>query len=169
MKKLIKNISYLLLVVSLLPILSGCNNEDDVIQIFTGKTWKLSFIALEGTNEQYDYWKGDATARTKSMEALAQEGNFVLNFEGTDLEGKPRGTFKGRAILASISGEWSANGKSNELLLNSKPSQSESDILGKAFVFGLQNAFKYEGDNNNLFIYYKEGQTIKRLGLKPKK
>lgn len=30
----------MLLMFSLLPLLSGCDNEDDVIGIFTGKTWK---------------------------------------------------------------------------------------------------------------------------------
>ena len=32
----------MLLMLSLLPLLSGCDNEDDVVGIFTGKTWKLS-------------------------------------------------------------------------------------------------------------------------------
>jgi len=37
MKRLIRNIFCMLLMFSLLPLLSGCDNEDDVIGIFTGK------------------------------------------------------------------------------------------------------------------------------------
>ena len=39
MKRLIRNIFCMLLMFSLLPLLSGCDNEDDVIGIFTGKPW----------------------------------------------------------------------------------------------------------------------------------
>lgn len=39
----------MLLMFSLLPLLSGCDNEDDVIGIFTGKTWKLSRLTNKGS------------------------------------------------------------------------------------------------------------------------
>lgn len=42
----------MLLMFSLLPLLSGCDNEDDVIGIFTGKTWKLSRLTNKGSNAQ---------------------------------------------------------------------------------------------------------------------
>ena len=35
----------LLLVVLFLPVLSACDQEDDVIDIFTGKTWYMTYIA----------------------------------------------------------------------------------------------------------------------------
>ncbi len=43
----------MLLMFSLLPLLSGCDNEDDVIGIFTGKTWKLSRLTNKGGNAQF--------------------------------------------------------------------------------------------------------------------
>ena len=43
----LKHYIYMLLVTAL-PVLCGCNNEDDVVEIFTGKTWKLSKISAEG-------------------------------------------------------------------------------------------------------------------------
>ena len=46
----------------LCPLLAGCTNDDDVIAIFTGKSWKLTYIAAEGTNKQYDFWGGNETA-----------------------------------------------------------------------------------------------------------
>ena len=46
----------LLLVVLFLPVLSACDQEDDVIDIFTGKTWYMTYIAVEGQNKMYDFW-----------------------------------------------------------------------------------------------------------------
>lgn len=41
--------------------------------------------------------------------------------------------------------------------------------LGKAFMDGLKSAFKYGGDNKNLYIYYKEGQTVKFISFAPQR
>ena len=38
----------LLLVALFVPVLSACEQEDDVIDIFTGKTWYMTYIAVEG-------------------------------------------------------------------------------------------------------------------------
>ena len=45
MKRSIFQIVGLLL---LLPLFSGCNDSDDVAAIFTGKTWKLNYITVDG-------------------------------------------------------------------------------------------------------------------------
>lgn len=169
--KTIRKFSYLVLIISILSILSSCNNEDDVIKIFTGKTWKLSFIANEGTQRQYNFW-GEAgmtagnTAYENSMDALKKEVNFILNFEGGDLNGTAGGSFGGRATNASVSGTWNANGESNKLNITVEGNPSDKDVLGKAFVTGLQNAIRYEGDEKNLYIYYKDGQTTKFLAFR---
>ena len=34
---------------------------------------------------------------------------------------------------------------------------------------GLKNAFKYGGDNKNLYIYYKEGHTVKFISFAPQR
>lgn len=170
MKTVIRNISYLLLSICMIGIFSGCNNEDDVINIFVGKTWKLSFIAIEGSYQQFDFWNGNSDAREKSMKLLAGKGNFILNFEGADINGTTGGSFNAKVTAASIEGLWNANGKNQALSLsNVKVTGSESDVFGKAFIKGIQEAFKYEGDINNLFIYYKDGATVKRLGFKPQR
>lgn len=170
MKKLIKNISYLLLVLFMLPVFSGCNNEDDVVDIFTGRTWKLTFIAAEGSTKQFDFWNGNETARKSSMDALALKSTFILNFVGSDLSEFTGGQFTGQGIKAAITGDWKANGETNKLTVSGmRTTQSETDALAKAFITGLQNAIRYEGDNNNLYIYYKEGQTTKFLALHPHK
>lgn len=52
MKKSIFQIIGLLL---LLPLFSGCNDSDDVAAIFTGKTWKLNYITVDGGHEMFDF------------------------------------------------------------------------------------------------------------------
>ena len=53
---------------------------------------------------------------------------------------------------------WSANGDNRELKITIKNGGgTDGDkYLGKAFMDGLKSAFKYGGDNKNLYIYYKE-------------
>ena len=79
----------MLLMFSLLPLLSGCDNEDDVIGIFTGKTWKLSRLTNKGSNAQFypNLWNNNEEEMKKSLDKLYnQKSTFTLNFEGTELE-----------------------------------------------------------------------------------
>lgn len=166
-KKMIHTLRLLALVI-MASTLGGCNNEDDVIEIFTGKTWKMTFIAAEGSNKPFDFWGGNEAQRESSMNALAQSNNFTLEFVGTDLASTTGGTFDGHGVLATVSGSWTANGASNDLVLsNVNVSRSETDALAKAFVTGLQNAYRYTGDNQNLYIYYKENGNVKFMAFRP--
>lgn len=167
MRKLLQTARYLVLLLTLLPLVSSCNDEDDVESIFTSKTWKMTFIAVEGQTKQFDFWNGDDKARLSSMEKLGKEGNFTLTFEGKADSEVISGTFTGQGINSSVSGSWNANGETNALTISVSKSPTESDVLGKAFLNGLKNAQRYEGDVNNLYIYYKDGQTTKFMAFRP--
>lgn len=151
----------ILLTILMLPTLSGCNEKDDVIAIFTGKTWKLTYIAVKGDEgKMYDFWGTNTAAYKSSMDALKNDANFIVNFEGSDVNGTATGTFSGRATSATINGQWTADGVQKTLKpSNVKVSGNDRDtFLGKAFLNGLKTATRYEGDTDNLFIYYEEGQ-----------
>lgn len=162
----------MLLMFSLLPLLSGCDNEDDVIGIFTGKTWKLSRLTNKDSNRQFyaGLWQ-DGKAEEKSREALKTAGNFTLNFEGTELDGELMGTtVNGKGINSSVNGTWKADGASGSLSISVKVTGSaESDALAKAFISGLQNVYKYEGDANSLTLYFKDGPTTRVMGFTPQR
>jgi len=83
MKKM-KTYIQLLLVVLFLPVLSACDQEDDVIDIFTGKTWYMTYIAVEGQNKMYDFWQNDQDARDKSFKTITGD-NYTLVFEGANV------------------------------------------------------------------------------------
>lgn len=161
-----------MLLLAALPLLCGCNNEDDVAEIFTGKTWKLSKISAEGSNIQFNYWSNDnaeGTAFQKSMALLKSTDNFTIGFTGGEINNVVGGTFSGKGVVATFNGKWQADGESHQLNMSTTLNGTETDILAKAFVNGLQNVIRYEGDANNLFIYFKDGQTVKYMGFTPKR
>lgn len=161
-----KRLSIAILSLLTITLLTGCNTEDDVLEIFLGKTWKLTYISTENSNKQFDFWgSGDSSS---SMDALRQSHTFTVNFEGSEINAVTGGTFNATAISASINGQWNANGESKEMATsNVQVSYAEQDPLAIAFVRGLQNAVRYGGDSQNLYIYYKDNDnSIKRINLK---
>ena len=126
MKKSIFQIIGLLL---LLPLFSGCNDSDDVAAIFTGKTWKLNYITVDGGHEM---------------------------FEGTTEDDLIKGNIRGSVITSyTLAGTWSANGKDNKFKANITEGKDGGDKLAKNFLEGLKNATSYEGDSKNLYLLYK--------------
>lgn len=163
--KMKKKLTYLLLLL-LLPLLGGCDTEDNVLEIFTGKTWKLTYIALEGQHQMFDFWNEDTDAARRSLQLLEQGSTFIIEFNGSETADYVGGDFEAQAVNRSITGNWAANGASRELSLNNlRTSGNDSDILAQAFLTGLQNAVRYSGDNQYLYIYYEDGQTTKCMAF----
>jgi len=150
-----KNIFQIVGLFLLLPLFAGCNDTDDVAAIFTGKTWKLNYITVDGGHEMFGFWENEAEKK-KSIEELNKNGTYNVIFEGVAegdlISGKIRGT-----VVApySLAGTWSANGKSNDFNANITEGNDGGDKLAKNFIQGLNNATSYEGDNKNLYLLYK--------------
>lgn len=159
MKRILSNIGCLLVFCLALPLLSSCNNTDDLTEIFTGKTWKMSRLTNKGSESPFypGIWDSQE-AMDRSLNQLKQEGNFTLRFEGNELDGEMIGaTLSGRGINTSFTGTWNADGKNQSLTLSLKTNgATEGDPLAKAFINGLRNVYKYEGDANSLTLFYKD-------------
>lgn len=147
----------------LLPLFSGCNDSDDLQSIFTGKTWRLSYINYKdqgGMMEGFD---------KKSMEIFEKNKEaYTITFTGTEEDNRISGSISGRVITSDIKGTWSANGKSNEFHANIGDAIGPDD-LSKKFVEGLKNASSYTGDEKGLFLYYKSGQQTYVLAFHVKR
>jgi hypothetical protein len=159
-------LKHIILISLLLPALGACNQTDDVIKIFTGKTWKLTNVNDGGGDCTREYFSNEAQWE-ESMKLLSDKGNFVITFTGAEVNGEVIGTYLGRAARTAISGKWKANGENNAFSISeqAEPSNSE-DVLGRVFIRALINAYKYEGDTaGNLTIYFKESGTEKYLLL----
>lgn len=162
---------WLLLFVLLLPLFSGCNDTDDVQKIFTGKTWKLSVIKFAGSDKECkDYWlNANGTFNQESFEQsnkrLMEADTFTLTFSGTTKEDEISGKANGKAYTITISEvNWKANGVNNDFSIAVKAT-NDKDVLGTAFLKALANATSYSGDENNLYIYFTEGQQNKYLAF----
>jgi len=162
-------LKYIALLLLMLPVLSACNQEDDVIEIFTGKRWKLNFIIDSKDKNCIDsYFTGvSAEVKQASMDKMENLGNFIIDFTGVEVDGKVIGTYTGKATNSNISGDWQADGKSNAFSTSNQggPSNNE-DLLGKVFINALINARSYEGDTaGNLTIYFEDKDRKEQRAL----
>ena len=144
-----RSIFQIVLLLLLLPLFSGCNDSDDLQGIFTGKTWKLTYINLKDKGG----WMNGFSEKSIKILNENQE-SYTITFTGTEEDNRiSNGAVKGRIITADLTGTWSANGKNNEFHA-SVTNVNENDDLAKEFIKGLNNASSYIGDDNGLFLYY---------------
>lgn len=94
MKKNIYKIVGLLL---LLPLFSGCNDSDDVAAIFTGKTWKLNYITVDGGHEMFGFWENEEQEKA-SIKELNKNGTYNIVFDGTVDGDVMNGNIKGLSL-----------------------------------------------------------------------
>ena len=161
-------LKYITLLLLMLPVLSACNQEDDVIDIFTGKRWKLNFIIDAKDKICTDSYFTNVSAEVKeaSMKKMADKGNFIIDFTGVEVDGEVIGTYSGRATNTTISGNWQANGKNNSFSTDQGGPSGNEDLLGKVFINGLATAYKYEGDTaGNLTIYFEDKERKDKRAL----
>lgn len=164
-----KNYKWMLLLCVCLSVLTACNNTDNVQQIFTGKTWKLSVIKYAGTDKECkDYWVEGGVFNQAKFEASNKilkddKSSFTLEFSGTAIGEEINGKAKGKAYTVSFNDvSWKANGRSNDFSMAIKTT-TDKDVLATAFLNALSNATSYGGNDGNLYIYFTEGQQSKYM------
>ena len=140
-KRLILKVLGLLL---LLPMFSGCNDTDDVAGIFTGKTWKLTYITVKDSHQMFNFWGNDNKAREQSMKLLDETGRYVITFNGMEESNIIIGTLSGTVITSTFTGSWSANGKDNQFNASIQGGNESSDILAKNFIWFFNQCQKYQ-------------------------
>ena len=149
-KRLILKVLGLLL---LLPMFSGCNDTDDVAGIFTGKTWKLTYITKANGHGWYKFADVDDS---NIMEYADGKKTFMLVFSGTVEDDIIQGTFTGSGAI-NANGTWSANGKNQEFgkkVEKGTPIDSK-DRIAEKILEGMKKANSYKGsDSRNLYLYY---------------
>lgn len=140
-----------LLLLGLLPLLCGCNNEDDIGAIFSG-SWKLNnfYTTSDWDNHTKSSPVYDASTPEgrKVLEQINQNGKFILNFS--------EGSFTGVADDKNFSGTWEADGKKNTFFARITAGGNSSDAIGRKFIDAVRNARYYKGDVNYLQLYSEE-------------
>ena len=129
----VKYIALLFCLTLVIPFLSGCNDTDDVQKIFTGKTWKMTYITKKNEHSWYKF-TDVSEAIYKSYDPINGTKAFKIAFTGSTEDNIIRGEFSG---------------------------SGSKDTLAKHIVEGLENATSYEGDERNLYLYFEyEKETL---------
>ena len=82
---------YLLLLLLMLPFVSGCNDSDDVNGIFTGKVWKLTYITKKNEHKPYDFW-GDKDKFSGTLLSHSYTGTWSANGESNAFSASVKGS-----------------------------------------------------------------------------
>lgn len=143
---------YLLLLFLMFPFISACDRSDDVMGIFTGKTWKLTYIVRKDQRTPYNFWDNQATLK-KAQEEVEKEGAYTIIFTGEETDDTAKGAFTGKLYALDYRGNWTADGKSNEFH-TSNVTGGEKALLDSYFMEGIKNATRYSGNYDNLYLYY---------------
>lgn len=121
MKRSIFQIVGLLL---LLPLFSGCNDSDDVAAIFTGKTWKLNYITVDGDVINGNI-KGTVIA-TSTFEGKWNANAKNNSFKATVTTAGSYGDDKlAKNFIEGLNAATSYEGDSNNLYLLYKPASGK--------------------------------------------
>lgn len=156
----------LLLTITGLSLFCSCNNADDVQQIFTGKTWRLTYITKANGHAWYKF-PDVTTANYESYDPINGTRAFYITFSGSTSNDVINGTFAGTGSV-NINGKWEADGKSNRLLMNVggvSVVDPTNDHLGNRIAEGLKKVTSYGGNTQNLYLYYKLDETNETLCL----
>lgn len=140
---LIRKIFLPLLVVCIGLLAGACNDEDD-IDIFVGRTWKVS--NLFGASNR-------PVLNEEQAKTIAKEGAFYIKFEN-------RNEFKGCTLDKNFSGTWSVDLKKRTISLRFRDTGNPSDALSKMVIKAIQQAVSYEGDYNYLKLKEAEAPYI---------
>lgn len=127
-------------------LFTACQNEDDVEDIFVGRTWYIVGATING--QQYD---GD-----ELKELYAQADSYHLTFSIN--------SFSGILVAgSSLNGQWSADGKHHTLTIQVKNANNvEASTVSRNIYNVLRNVTTYSGDVNNLIIQ-QDSQNFIRL------
>ena len=147
------NIKNILYIFCILPFLWGCNNEDDIDEIFISGTW---YVVNYFTKADWDKRNGEPVYKqgvgdTGDIEALKIISTFTLTF-------KNDGSYEGTMQNATFNGTWNADAKDRSFHLTINGNPSISSRLNKEFIETLKEVAFYQGDSNVLML----GPTNKR-------
>ncbi len=138
----------------LLPLLlGGCSPSDDVQAIFTGKTWKMTYISY-GQGASWYKFPGLTDSDYKAYDPVEGTKSFTITFTGSETDHTIAGSFTGAGSV-STNGSWSANGESSAFsaTIKGNPIIGSGDKIGAKIIEVLKAADKYSGDEDGLFIH----------------
>lgn len=141
----------ILLILLILSSLSSCSQEDDIEEIFVGKTWYMDGATINGMR---------LNDEIKNFYTEAGEGAYYISFSSD--------TFQG--VLSSgvtFSGKWSANGKKQSITfdITNKPNTTLTfdkqiyNIISAASSYTSGADFMHLSKDGNNILYLSSSRS----------
>ena len=138
-------LKHILYILCAIPFLWGCNDEDDINEIFASGPW---YVVNYFTKADWNKRNGEPVYKldtSEGQETLKVVQRFTLTFSDD-------GTFQGTMQSATFEGNWSADGKDRSIHLTVKGAPNISSRLNKELLETLKNVVYYQGDSNVLML-----------------
>ena len=147
----LKHILYLMLT---LPLLWGCNNEDNVDEIFVSGTWNVGNFYNGGDWDKLNDGARPAFTKEDDLKAL----NYLTV---TFLED---GTLQGRMNNGTFTAHWKANGEDRTISITQLKTTATPSGKSKQLVEALENAAYYKGDSKVLKLAPQNKKSYVQFG-----
>ena len=147
----LKHVLYLILT---LPLLWGCNNEDNVDEIFVSGTWNVGNFYNGGDWDKLNDGARPAFTKEDDLKAL----NYL---SVTFLED---GTLQGRMNNGTFTAHWKANGEDRTISITQLRTTATPSGKSKQLVEALENAAYYKGDSKVLKLAPQNKKSYVQFG-----
>ena len=147
----LKHVLYLMLT---LPLLWGCNNEDNVDEIFVSGTWNVGNFYNGGDWDKLNDGARPAYTKEDDLKAL----NYLTV---TFLED---GTLQGRMNNGTFTAHWKANGEDRTISITQLRTTATPSGKSKQLVEALENAAYYKGDSKVLKLAPQNKKSYVQFG-----
>ena len=147
----LKHVLYLILT---LPLLWGCNNEDNVDEIFVSGTWNVGNFYNGGDWDKLNDGARPAFTKEDDLKAL----NYL---SVTFMED---GTLQGRMNNGTFTANWKANGEDRTISITQLRTTATPSGKSKQLVEALENAAYYKGDSKVLKLAPQNKKSYVQFG-----
>jgi hypothetical protein len=113
--------------VTTLLALTACNKEDDIDEIFVGRTWYMNGIVINGIT---------SSEETKNFYKEAGANTYFITFSSNTFQGK-------LSSGVTFSGTWKADGKHQTITLQLQQKPDTDLLFDKQLINILSNVTTY--------------------------
>ncbi len=140
-----KRIQYILTFILPLLILCACNSEDDIDEIFVGRTWYMNGIVINGVTNSKE---------TQNFYTDTDKNCYFISFSS--------GTFQGKLSSGvAFSGTWQADGKHQTIKLNLKEKPNPDNLFDKQILNILSSTTSYTSGAEFMHLNDDKQNTIR--------
>lgn len=119
----------------------GCNQEDDIYEIFVSGTWRVNNYYTDCNWNNLAYKPGNPVF--KSVDDLKIINSFTVIFEDN-------GTMKGNIDGGTFTAQWNADAKNRNFSITNISSSISLSGKNAEFINRLKNVKYYQGDSNTI-------------------